>query len=146
MCSLRMQPKLVPAWAIYSQQSRGHGTVTSSMHAAYCCGAIKRPQDRWIDVLCRLPGETESWTARVFILWGRHILPDIIAELWDGDAESYLDEEYAELVINFDEYQQENRLQQLDRMIQPAAARPSCTPLACEAATGECQAPLTASE
>lgn len=31
---------------------------------------VDKPQDRWIDILCRLPQEFESWTARVFILYG----------------------------------------------------------------------------
>ena len=82
---------------------------------------IERPQDRWLDILCRLPSDYESWTARVFILWGRHILPDIIAELWDGEAEAYLDAEYAELAAEFDEYWLEARLQSLTRQIDQAA-------------------------
>ena len=96
---------------------------------------VERPQDRWIDVLCKLPDVFQSWTARVFILWGRHILPDIIAGLWDGEAEAYLDEEYASLVVDFDEYQLEMKIRQPDhprphRPIRPPQqnARPRSVP------------------
>lgn len=85
---------------------------------------IERPQDRWIDVLCKLPDVFQSWTARVFILWGRHVLPDLIAGLWDGEAEAYLDEEYASLVVDFDEYQMENKIRQLERQIQDERQQP----------------------
>ena len=94
------------------------------VQAAYRFEEIERPQDRWIDVLCQLPSDYESWTARVFILWGRHTLPDLIAELMDGEAEAYLDGEYAELVHDFDEYQMEERLRKLDHLIRQAARRP----------------------
>ena len=96
------------------------------------CGAghrfddLEGPQDRWLDVLCRLPSEFESWTARVFILWGRHILPDIIAQLMDGEAEAYLDAEYASLAADFDEYWLEVRLQRLGRQL--ADAQAPCLP------------------
>jgi hypothetical protein len=84
------------------------------VQASYRFEDVERPQDRWIDVICKLPPDYESWTARVFILWGRHILPDLIAELLDGEAEAYLDGEYADLVNEFDEYQMEERLRKLD--------------------------------
>lgn len=75
---------------------------------------VERPQDRWIDILCKLPMEFESWAARTFILWGRHILPDFIAELFDVEAEACLDAGYAELAAEFDEYWIEIRLNRVD--------------------------------
>ena len=90
---------------------------------------VERPQDRWIDILCKLPAEFESWTARVFILWVRYVLPDIIAGLVDGEAESYLDVEYAELAAEFDEFWQEARLRRIDRQIAEAQqAQPAPLP------------------
>ncbi|CAL1146566.1 unnamed protein product, partial [Cladocopium goreaui] len=86
--------------------------------------AVEKPQDRWLDVLCRLPAEFESWTARVFILWGRHLLPDIIGNLFDGAAEAYLDAEYADLAAEFDEFWLEGRLQALDRQLAAAMQPP----------------------
>ena len=90
---------------------------------------VERLQDRWIDILCKLPAEFESWTARVFILWVRYVLPDIIAGLVDGEAESYLDVEYAELAAEFDEFWQEARLRRIDRQIAEAQqAQPAPLP------------------
>lgn len=86
--------------------------------------AVEKPQDRWLDVLCRLPAEFESWTARVFILWGRHLLPDIIGNLFDGAAAAYLDAEYADLAAEFDEFWLEGRLQALDRQLAAAMQPP----------------------
>lgn len=94
------------------------------VQASYRFEDIERPQDRWIDVLCKLPSDYESWTARVFILWGRHILPDLIAELFDGEAEAYLDGEFADLVNEFDEYHLEERLRKMDHLIRQAMLRP----------------------
>ena len=85
--------------------------------AHYSFGDIERPSDRWIDILCRLPSDFESWTARVFILWGQHLLPDLCDTFHDGDAAAYLDVEFAELAFDFDEYHMANRLQRLDRQI-----------------------------
>jgi len=91
--------------------------------------AVERPQDRWIDVLCKLPSDFESWVARVFILWGRHVLPDIIDSLVDGEAEFYLDEEYAELAAEFDEFWHEAHLRRIERQIAAAEqAQPAPLP------------------
>ena len=92
--------------------------------AQYDFDRVERPQDRWIDVLCKLPQDFESWVARVFLLWGQHILPDLIAELWDGDAEAYLDQEFADLATDFDEYWMEARLRRLQHLLQVAQRPP----------------------
>ena len=94
------------------------------VQASYRFEDVERPQDRWIDVLCKLPSDYESWTARVFILWGRHILPDLIAELFDAEAEAYLDGEFADLVNEFDEYHLEERLRKMDHLLRQAMRRP----------------------
>ena len=92
--------------------------------AHYRFTEVECPQDRWIDILCKLPTDFESWVARVFILWGRHTLPDIIANLMDVEAEAYLDAEYAALATEFEEYWQEARLRSLDRQIAEAQQAP----------------------
>ena len=92
--------------------------------AHYRFTEVECPQDRWIDILCKLPTDFESWVARFFILWGRHTLPDIIANLMDGEAEAYLDAEYAALATEFEEYWQEARLRSLDRQIAEAQQAP----------------------
>ena len=74
---------------------------------------VDRLQDRWIDVIGRLPQEFESWALRTFILLGRFILPDLIAGLLDGEMEYHFDNEYAEFVFQFDEYQIGERITQL---------------------------------
>ena len=101
-----------------------HAWYRDYVDAAHCWDLIERPYDRWLDVLCRLPSDFESWTARVFVLWGRHLLPDLCDALHDGDAAAYLDAEYAELIDEFDEYHAENQLQRLDRQIAAAQREP----------------------
>ena len=93
--------------------------VTQQWFFDFCAAShrtqdVERPQDRWVDILCKLPVGFESWAARTFILWGRHILPDFIAELFDVEAEACLDAEYAELAAEFDEYWTEIRLNRVD--------------------------------
>jgi hypothetical protein len=50
-----------------------HRWFVDFRNANFNFSEVGRPQDRWIDILCRLPTEFESWTARVFILWGRYV-------------------------------------------------------------------------
>lgn len=95
-----------------------------------------RLQDRWIDVIGRLPLEFESWALRTFILWARHILPDLIAGLLDGEMERHFDNEYAEFVFQFDDYQIGERITRLAHQIRlldapaplPEAHRPARPP------------------
>ena len=89
---------------------------------------IERPQDRWIDVICALPQAFESWTARVFLLWGQHVLPEIIETLVDGEAEAYLDSEFADLAANFDEYWLEAGIRRLHHQLN-IAQQPPPTPV-----------------
>ena len=74
-----------------------------------------RLQDRWIDVIGKIPQEFEAWAIRTFLLWGKHVLPDIIANLWDGELEYYYDSEYADFVFDLDEYHLAERIMKLER-------------------------------
>lgn len=59
--------------------------------------------DGWIQILCIDYGENnlarDNWLAFVFLAWGDHWLPDIIAEFLDGEAEKVVDELYANLPL-----------------------------------------------
>ena len=74
-----------------------------------------RLQDRWIDVIGKIPQEFEAWAIRTFLLWGKHVLPDIIANLWDDELEYYYDSEYADFVFDLDEYHLAERIMKLER-------------------------------
>ena len=60
--------------------------------------------DGWIQILCIDYGENnlarDNWLAFVFLAWGDHWLPDIIAEFLDGEAEKVVDELYANLPLS----------------------------------------------
>ena len=64
--------------------------------------------DGWIQILCIDFGENnpdwDNWLAFVFLAWGDHWLPDIIAELLDGEAEKVVDELYAQFATELPRY------------------------------------------
>lgn len=111
--------------------------TTRNWYEDFCAGgrrfaASDRLQDRWIDVLGRIPNHFGSWAARTFILWGKHILPDLIAELWDGEMEYHYDLEFVEFVQDLDEYHLGERIAGITRRLRlldgpapaPTAHRP----------------------
>lgn len=79
----------------------------------YPLGATENDQqhliDAWIQILCIDFGENntdwDNWLAFVFLAWGTHWLPDIIAEFWDGEAEKVVDELYSQFAIELPRYQ-----------------------------------------
>ena len=65
--------------------------------------------DGWIQVLCIDFGDNnvawDNWLAFVFLAWGDHWLPDIIASFLDGEAEGVVDELYAQFAAELPRYQ-----------------------------------------
>lgn len=92
--------------------------------AGYSTTGIEGLQDRWIDLLCRLPSTFESWIARTFLDWGKYLMPDLLASLMDGEAERIIDEEFADLAFQLDEYQLEARIGRLHGHIRRLLADP----------------------
>lgn len=75
------------AWA---QCSKRNGTT-----------AVSDLTDGWIQLLSVHGNQFDEWAAHIFQQWGEHMLPDIIAELLDGELEYALDLEFAEAVELF---------------------------------------------
>eukprot|EP00435_Cladocopium_sp_Y103_P018254 s4288_g4.t1 len=122
---------------ILTGTTRKNGCVTS-MQSGFDKDAIDKLGDRWIDALCRLPEDFETWATHVFLDWGRHTLPDIIADVLDGEAEFIFDQEFADFATELDEYWLPVRIAKLDaalvqlqmppsrvphRLVEPSAAR-----------------------
>lgn len=65
--------------------------------------------DAWIQVLCVDYGENnpdwDNWLAFVFLAWGDHWLPDLVAAFLDGEAEYVVDELFAEFATELPRYQ-----------------------------------------
>ena len=72
----------------------------------------------WIQILCIDWGqnnpEWDNWLAFVFLAWGTHWLPDVIAEFLDGEAEQIVDDLYAQLVTELPRYQVLTRISYLE--------------------------------
>ena len=79
-------------------------------------------QDLWIDVLCSLPMEFESWVARTFLAWGQHILPEILATLMDGEAETIIDTAFGDLAGDLHESRLAARIAQIEIRIRALQA------------------------
>ena len=54
--------------------------------------------DRWMAYLSEYDADFHEWCEVVAMEWGEHDLPDIIAQLVDGEAELIIDYQYAEFV------------------------------------------------
>eukprot|EP00435_Cladocopium_sp_Y103_P025183 s2141_g6.t1 len=97
--------------------------------AQHCSVGLVPLRDRWLDSLCRLPVSFESWASWVFLAWGEHILPDLVATLLDGEAESLIEEAFAELAGDLHEYQLALRLRQIELCVDRLHAQLTADPL-----------------
>ena len=74
--------------------------------------------DTWIQILCVTYGENnpdwDNWLAFVFLAWGDHWLPEVVAEFLDGEAEYVVDELYAQFAFELPRYQLLARVSALD--------------------------------
>ena len=74
--------------------------------------------DQWIQILCIEFGENnpayDNWLAFVFLAWGDHWLPELIAAFMDGEAEYVVDEFFAEFAVELPRYQVLARISYLE--------------------------------
>ena len=80
-------------------------TIFTSKWAQRCrergLAEVPDVMDRWIQLLSVHGNQFDEWAAHIFQQWGEHMLPDIIAELLDGELEYVLDLQFAEAVELF---------------------------------------------
>ncbi|CAL1153017.1 unnamed protein product, partial [Cladocopium goreaui] len=84
--------------------------------------------DTWIQILCIDFGENnplwDNWLAFVFLAWGDHWLPDIIAGFVDGEAEQIVDELYADFATELPRYQVLSRIAFLESSLRHCVETP----------------------
>lgn len=84
--------------------------------------------DTWIQILCIDFGDNnpswDNWLAFVFLAWGDHWLPDIIAEFVDGEAEQIVDELYADFATELPRYQALSRISFLETSLKHCVETP----------------------
>lgn len=68
--------------------------------------------DGWIRMLDVYGRDFDEWAAFVFQQWGEHMLPDVVAQLLDGELE-YIDDQFAEII---DLFPRAERLRTLSRL------------------------------
>eukprot|EP00435_Cladocopium_sp_Y103_P038045 s36_g10.t1 len=65
--------------------------------------------DAWVATLCgsELPGDEQhdDWLEMIFLTWGEHWLPEVVATLEDGVAEADIDTLYADFAADLQRYQ-----------------------------------------
>ena len=66
--------------------------------------------DWWMRLLFTFDAQFEAWTELVFLSWGQHILPELLAQTLDGEVEFAIEEAYYEL------YKVLPRIEGLDRI------------------------------
>ena len=84
--------------------------------------------DGWVEALYACPGAFEAnldpWLERVFLLWGEHWLPDIIATFEDGVAEYHVEEIFADFASQLERYQILARIAHLEAGIRSCVPTP----------------------
>ena len=84
--------------------------------------------DTWIQILCIDFGDNnplwDNWLAFVFLAWGDHWLPEIIAEFLDGEAEQIVDELYADFATELPRYQVLSRISFLESSLKHCVEAP----------------------
>ena len=74
--------------------------------------------DWWLRLLFTFGEEFEEWTELVFLSWGDHILPEIIAEIMDGELEYSIENAYYELYKILPRVECSTRLEQAKLKLQ----------------------------
>eukprot|EP00438_Fugacium_kawagutii_P001469 Skav229394 [mRNA] locus=scaffold904:62739:70484:+ [translate_table: standard] len=69
--------------------------------------------DRWLDVLQMHDAIYHEWAAMLFTQRGQDVMPDVLTQLVDGEAEKHIEESFAELVAQFDSTQAQLDLDRL---------------------------------
>lgn len=58
------------------------------------------PED-WLDQSATQDPQFGAWLETVYISWGEHVLPDIIAEFVDGEAEMLVEQAFTDMIYDF---------------------------------------------
>eukprot|EP00435_Cladocopium_sp_Y103_P041613 s1445_g11.t1 len=79
--------------------------------------------DQWLTIVSDVPVDADSdqWCAFTFMMWGEHWLPDLLAQLMDGEAERVIEDCYAEVVALFPRLQLLARITQLESNLRHTA-------------------------
>ena len=74
--------------------------------------------DAWVEVLFSCPAaferELDPWLEKVFLLWGEHWLPDVIATFEDGVAEFDVEELFVDFAAQLDRFKVLSRIAHLE--------------------------------
>lgn len=113
----------VPADPIATGMRLGDALTTATRKWASVCireGSDQVPDlvDWWIRLLAVLGDDYDEWAAHIFLQWGQHVLPDIIAEQMDGVVEGILDSQFAELAAILPRTERMARLAQARHRVQ----------------------------
>eukprot|EP00435_Cladocopium_sp_Y103_P009751 s4354_g2.t1 len=83
--------------------------------------------NQWLEILGDVPGDADSdqRCAFVFMTWGEQWLPELIADLLDGQAEQDIEDCYAEIVELFPRFQLLGRMTHLEACLLHSATTPT---------------------
>ena len=70
--------------------------------------------DDWLAILLDIGQQHHEWCEKVLLHWGEHLLPDVIAEFVDGEAEFVVEECYCNLVNDLPRYQTRSQISSLE--------------------------------
>eukprot|EP00435_Cladocopium_sp_Y103_P031953 s3260_g8.t1 len=76
---------------IWIERYRGDHALEADQQAQKALG------DHWLQLLLTYEVQFDSWTEMVFLSWGEHLLPDLLAEVLDGELEQIVDQVYYDI-------------------------------------------------
>ncbi|CAL1143326.1 unnamed protein product [Cladocopium goreaui] len=69
--------------------------------SGYDADIIAELPDDWLDQSATQDPQFGAWLETVYISWGEHVLPDIIAEFVDGEAEMLVEQAFTDMIYDF---------------------------------------------
>ena len=62
---------------------------------------IKELPDAWLDQSADQDPRYGNWLESVYISWGEKVMPDVLAELIDGEAEMLIEQAFTDMIYDF---------------------------------------------
>ena len=80
------------------------------------CRAVLLP-DLWVDIFVGYEEDFSTWLQDTFLAWGDRILPTILQQWEDGEAEPLVEKTYYQFVLDLPRFQAQTRMGELQRLL-----------------------------
>ena len=107
--------EITQAWTIATQR-----WFTDFVAANHNVDMVSLLPDLWVDTFVDWVDDYDTWVQDIFLHWGDHTLPAILAEWEDGEAEPLVEDVYYKFVLDLRRFQTTTRINELTRWLERA--------------------------